>query len=286
MLNPFFSIIIPVYNNITYLSETINSVKNQVFQDWELILVDDASQDGVAEFLVQNYKDVAARILVNPSNKGPSATRNCGAQAAKGKYLLFLDADDLLLAHALADFHAFITKKNFPKVCWAKHLISLDAYQKKIKRGHSVFLAGSFVILRDFFFQIGGYDERLRVSENTDLFFNILIKNNLSPEKLNKAVLIYRKIVSAKPKYKSETILKSTFYFLKKYKIEHKKKANKAKANYFRILAFYLATKHPLFAKRFILQSISLNPFNIRSYYHFLKIEFSIVLHAKFKFLM
>lgn len=91
------SIIIPCYNQGVYLSEAVDSIKNQTFQDWECIIVNDGSTDNtiqIAEFLCS--RDCRIR-LVNKENGGLSSARNAGLRVAKGKYLQFLDSDDYLL---------------------------------------------------------------------------------------------------------------------------------------------------------------------------------------------
>jgi len=88
------SIVIPVYNAAPYLRETIQSVKAQTYPDWELILVDDASTDDSMEIL-QSYKAENIKVLSMLKNKGPAAARNEGIRRAQGRYLTFLDADDI-----------------------------------------------------------------------------------------------------------------------------------------------------------------------------------------------
>lgn len=90
------SIIMPVYNAGKYLSTTLESVKNQTFQDYELIVVNDGSTDDSLEILYENKKKIPQLRIINQENSGVSATRNKGIQEAKGAYICFLDADDYL----------------------------------------------------------------------------------------------------------------------------------------------------------------------------------------------
>lgn len=96
-----FSIIIPVYNVERYLRECLDSVSDQTFSDWEAICVNDGSTDGSATIL-EDYasKDGRFKIVAQP-NRGLSAARNTGMDAAKGEYILFLDSDDWLKSNAL-----------------------------------------------------------------------------------------------------------------------------------------------------------------------------------------
>lgn len=91
------SVIIPIYNAIEYLSETIQSVLSQTFQDWELILVDDGSTDGSGR-LCDEYAQKDSRIsVVHIKNGGVSNARNVGLSLAKGEWIEFVDSDDLLV---------------------------------------------------------------------------------------------------------------------------------------------------------------------------------------------
>jgi len=100
---PLVSVITPVYNAARWLPETLNTVHAQTLGDWEHLLVDDGSTDHSVAIL----KDAAAtderiRILRMPSNGGPSAARNLALDAARGRFIAFLDADDLWLPEKLA----------------------------------------------------------------------------------------------------------------------------------------------------------------------------------------
>jgi glycosyltransferase involved in cell wall biosynthesis len=97
------SIIIPLYNRINLFPETIASVLNQTYEGWEAIIVDDHSSDGSYEYALQlNTIDNRFKVVKNREGiKGPSSCRNLGAKMAKGKYLLFLDSDDLLASFCL-----------------------------------------------------------------------------------------------------------------------------------------------------------------------------------------
>ncbi|MFL2599975.1 MAG: glycosyltransferase family 2 protein [Flavobacteriaceae bacterium] len=91
------SIIIPNYNKSQFLSETINSVKKQTYDNWEAIIIDDCSSDNsvdIIEKLISN--DNKFSLKVNFSNKGANYSRNLGIKEAKGDFIIFLDSDDIL----------------------------------------------------------------------------------------------------------------------------------------------------------------------------------------------
>lgn len=94
MINPYFSIILPVYNAKKYLSNTIESILDQTFQDFELILIDDGSTDGSSE-ICTSYRRIDKRIIYKrQNNQGISNARNQGIRLSNGKYIAFCDHDD------------------------------------------------------------------------------------------------------------------------------------------------------------------------------------------------
>ena len=112
--NPFFSIIIPAYNRAYILPETIRSIQEQSFENWEVIVVDDGSKDNTREF-VESLSIVDDRIrYVYQQNAERSVARNNGADHASGNYLMFLDSDDKYAAGHLEKLHVFIIENQKP----------------------------------------------------------------------------------------------------------------------------------------------------------------------------
>lgn len=103
-----FSIVIPLYNKANSISETLQSVLNQTYTDFEIIIVNDGSTDNSLE-MVRQFKDERIRIF-SKSNGGVSSARNFGIKQAKGKYIALLDADDLWKPDFLFEMHKLITK--------------------------------------------------------------------------------------------------------------------------------------------------------------------------------
>lgn len=102
MINPKISILTTVYNRDKYLAACIDSVLASSFQDWELIIVDDVSSDNSVA-IAQRYdqKDPRIKVYINDKNLGDYPNRNKAASYATGKYLKYLDADDLIYPHGL-----------------------------------------------------------------------------------------------------------------------------------------------------------------------------------------
>lgn len=95
-IDSLVSIITPAYNVAAYIAETIESVLAQTYSNWEMLIANDCSKDNTAE-IVQSYADKDKRIkLINlTQNSGAAAARNTAIQNAKGRYIAFLDSDDL-----------------------------------------------------------------------------------------------------------------------------------------------------------------------------------------------
>jgi len=97
-MQPLVSIITPMYNSEDFISESINSVLNQTYSNWELWLIDDGSSDKTINIVNQIIsKDSRIKLLQNKQNSGAAISRNKGIKASTGDYISFLDADDLWL---------------------------------------------------------------------------------------------------------------------------------------------------------------------------------------------
>ena len=108
----FVSIVVPLYNKVNYVRRSLDSIANQSFGDFEVIIVNDGSTDG-SERVAASYPDSRFRIL-SQENKGPGAARNAGVAEAEGELVAFLDADDEWLPHhlesAVANFNRYGSK--------------------------------------------------------------------------------------------------------------------------------------------------------------------------------
>ncbi len=95
-MNDLVSIITPTYNSEKYIRETIQSVQNQTYPSWEMIIVDDCSTDNTIQIIEEIQKaDARIRLVKSEKNAGPAISRNKGIERATGKYMTFLDADDI-----------------------------------------------------------------------------------------------------------------------------------------------------------------------------------------------
>jgi len=110
---PLVSVIMPTYNSAEFLGAAIQSVQNQKYLNWELLVIDDASDD-LSVALAEDFVKLDSRIKLYQSSKnaGAGVTRNTGIKAAKGMFIAFLDADDLWLPEKLVVQVNFMLKNN------------------------------------------------------------------------------------------------------------------------------------------------------------------------------
>lgn len=109
MEQSLISIITPMYKGSAFVGETIESVLGQTYENWEMIIVDDCSPDnGAGINVVKKYEDKRIKLIESKTNRGSSGARNIALTEAKGKYIAFLDADDIWHKKFLEEQMAFI----------------------------------------------------------------------------------------------------------------------------------------------------------------------------------
>ncbi|WP_333693475.1 glycosyltransferase family 2 protein [Flavobacterium sp.] len=111
------SIVTPTYNSEQFIAETILSVQNQSYTHWELLIVDDGSQDKTADLVKELQKnDSRIKFFQLEKNSGPAVARNTGIEQAQGQYLTFIDADDIWFPDFMANSIQTIQKTGIPFV--------------------------------------------------------------------------------------------------------------------------------------------------------------------------
>jgi glycosyltransferase involved in cell wall biosynthesis len=187
---PLVSVIIPTYNRAYVVKRAIDSILNQTFPDFEIIVVDDGSTDDTKE-VINSYIDNRIKYIYK-QNGGPSSSRNLGLTYIKGKYVSFLDSDDEwptnfleVMTSKLEQNSNFGIAYSSTKVCNdEKDKMSIPFYKKRYVSGwiSKELFKNSFVwpmavmlkteILKDFWF-----DEALRNSEDNDSFLRLSLKS-------------------------------------------------------------------------------------------------------------
>ncbi len=181
------SVIVPFYNAEGTIKRTIESLLNQLYKPDEIILVNDGSIDG-SHTIIEKITNNLKVKLINQENLGVSTARNEGVKISSGDWLIFLDADDVLEDNALGIFRQAILRD--PGIdLWLAGIrkTSNKNIVDKIPepRKYLSKLSGSFCLRKSLFEQVGGYDSRLKYSENTELFHRIGLtahKSGIIPE--------------------------------------------------------------------------------------------------------
>jgi glycosyltransferase involved in cell wall biosynthesis len=137
-MTPFFSIIIPVYNVAQYLGQCLDSIVLQDFKSWELICINDGSNDGSGDILSQ-YGERHKQIRIeNIENSGTATARNRGLKLAKGQYVLFVDSDDWIEPNTLQVIYDALVNNPLDILSFNGFLYHENSGKKEEDKGHTV----------------------------------------------------------------------------------------------------------------------------------------------------
>lgn len=189
---PIVSIIMPCYNASSYLREAIESLQSQSYSDWELLIVDDGSTDR-SQSIAQEYtaKDARVHLVVQP-NSGACRARNNGIEQAKGKYIKFLDADDILepkcLEMQVGQIEALSARQipfgDYYNVDKDGHVLNQYVFNREdeLKEDEVYFFFSDWHILitaplhrTELLREIGGFNESLKRGQESDLHMRLAL---------------------------------------------------------------------------------------------------------------
>ena len=184
------SVIIPTYNRKHTLQRAIDSVLVQTFKPFEIIIVDDGSEDGTREWLLKNYPSVQ---YIHQPNNGVSSARNKGIQISQGSWIALLDSDDEWMPEKLESQSRFIEVNRDSSFChtneiWIRNGVRVNQMKKHKKFGGDIFKhcldicrisPSSSIIKKDVFEEVGAFDESLTVCEDYDLWLRVTAKFNI-----------------------------------------------------------------------------------------------------------
>ncbi|TQR12715.1 glycosyltransferase family 2 protein [Psychrobacillus soli] len=210
------SIIMPAYNCEMYIEEAINSVIEQTYQLWELIVIDDESSDKTVEILEKlSIKDERIQFYINEKNQGVSATRNRGISLANGDWIAFLDSDDMWdktklhkqIAHAEIRAAEFIfTGSSYINENGIDYQGVFEVPNKvtyKNLRTHNVISCSSVLIKKEFFRNIKMENDDMH--EDYAVWLRVL-NTGVCAYGINEPLLIYRISRNSKSGNKVKTI--------------------------------------------------------------------------------
>ncbi|HDN59943.1 MAG TPA: glycosyltransferase family 2 protein [Candidatus Marinimicrobia bacterium] len=197
--NPAISIIIPCYNHGAYLMEAIDSVLASTLQDFEIIVVDDGS-DEVKTINILSEIDSSRTRVIHQENRGLSAARNAGISLSSGKYILCLDADDMITPTLLEkSFHVLencpeagvvaTPPQHFGDQNYIWRPIPFSFYQLLREN----LLHASCLFRRDIWKAVGGYDENMRTGCEDWEFWIRVAKAGWKFARIDEPLFLYRK---------------------------------------------------------------------------------------------
>ncbi|MEB3181394.1 MAG: glycosyltransferase family A protein [Nostocaceae cyanobacterium] len=183
---PKVSVIIPAYNSMIYLPEAVESVLHQTFEDFEVIIVNDGSSDGIENWVAQ-ITDLRVK-LISQANQGLSAARNTGIKNARGEFITFIDADDIWEPTKLEKQVHCLEEK--PKVGLVYNWVTLidekgtftgrvfknhaegDVWQRLIE--HNIVECGSVAMIRRYCFEtVGLFDRDIGAAQDWEMWLRI-----------------------------------------------------------------------------------------------------------------
>lgn len=188
---PLVSVLMTAYNRANFISEAIQSVLASTYRNFELIIVDDGSKDETAD-VARKFEilDSRVKVFVNNTNLGDYPNRNRAASYAKGKYLKYLDSDDLIYPHGLEIFVSSMEKYPDAGLCLGSNQLQFPdpfpAYIDRIDALRQHFFNSGFLnigpsgvmINRSAFQKAGGFSSRRMVGD-TELWFTLACQNSV-----------------------------------------------------------------------------------------------------------
>ena len=194
-----FSVIIPCYNQGSFIKEAVDSVLAQTFQNFEIIIVNDGSTDETTNRILSNFS-APKTTIIQTENKGVSSARNTAIKAANGKYILPLDADDKIASTYLEKvLDVLENNKNINIVyCDAEYFgnktgkMYLNPYSlKQILNNNCILI--SAVFRKSDWEKVGGYNTNMYISIEDWDFWLSLIENGANIYKIPETLFFYRK---------------------------------------------------------------------------------------------
>jgi len=179
------SIIIPVYNQAAKLIKTLESINKQSYQDYEVIIVNDGSSDGVENLCAKYLRSLEISnhyLFLNQTNLGAPAARNRGFQEAKGEYLFFCDADAVLHPQALETLWAYLENNPsasyaYSSFMWGKKLFKLGDFDpEKLKKMPYIH---TMSLIRRSDYPASGWDESIKKLQDWDLWLTMLEEGHI-----------------------------------------------------------------------------------------------------------
>lgn len=301
------SVIIPAFNCEKYIKDAVNTVLNQTYKNYEIIVVDDGSEDNTKGIL-QQYIDKNSIKYIYQENQGPGAARNTGIKAAKGEYIAFLDADDVLLQRSLeariniieqygnisfvfSDGYVENIKNNIIEIPFLKSKKILKKFSSSlIKKNENIYLFDSscrdlaikhnlvpltstVLVKKECFNKVELFDEKLRAGEDKKVWLALMGTYNVGF--IDEPLSVYKA-------YRSTLTRDTVRYCLDSIKIFEEIVDKELNGNIrkayglrrrlsdicFRLGYYYLNNKSVKEAQKYFMKSLKYNPLILSNYYY------------------
>jgi glycosyltransferase involved in cell wall biosynthesis len=197
-MSPIVSVVIPLYNKEDWIIDTLASVENQTFTNWECLIIDDQSNDASCSLVSDYIRQKGSRYrLISKANSGQSATRNLGIGHATGKYIAFLDADDLWASNklevqikqlesdpsavcSLSAYQIFDSRKSLRHLKFIKHYSTKRLIRGWLTmRGFGGGIESGGLVTKSALEEVGGFDEQLSTSAGLDLTIRLSLTGKI-----------------------------------------------------------------------------------------------------------
>jgi glycosyltransferase involved in cell wall biosynthesis len=277
---PKISVIVPTYNRSELLPRAINSILNQTFKDFELIIVDDGSTDNTKK-IIEKYSENDSRIkyIYQENSGGPPRPKNTGIKIAKGNYIAFLDSDDEWLPSKLEEqIKKYIENDknhNIGLVGCGAIIINKATKEKEyftpprflLKKTPEILQktiahsCSSIIIKKTVFEDSGLFDENIKVLDDRDLYIRILNKYKFIfiQKPLFKYYVHDNNVTNKKNEHKS---IKDEQLMLKKYKKIYLTQPDIYYDKLKEIGRFYVINSQPKLARKIFIKAIKIKPFS------------------------
>lgn len=194
---PLVSVVLPMYNAEKYVGQAIQSILDQSFKKWELIVVDDGSTDRSLP-VAESFRDPRVTIMRHPRNLGYPAAMNTGIGHAKGKFIARMDADDVSVVNRLERQHAFLEEHPemafvgtwrywigakasiYPEIDTDAAATWIQENWSTVMDGSRKFVDASVLVPHKYVKEVGGYRTYQRSGQDVDLWLRILEKHPMA----------------------------------------------------------------------------------------------------------
>ena len=284
---PKVSVLIPAFNAEEFIGEAIYSVLKQDFQDFELIVINDGSDDNTAK-IVLGISDNRIR-LINQANVGHCCARNRGIKESIGEYIAFLDADDVWSPYKLGKQVSLLDEKSEYGMIYSRGKVinaqgdylrpfavpGFEGYiLDKLLFNASLIHSSSVIIRKKIIDVLGAFDEKLRSYEDWDLWLRVAVRYHIGF--INEPLFLLRvtKSGNSARKCREQFFIEDLLFIINRVFEQHEVKmriksmkplvlSNAYKMEGFRNMYFYQMRK----ARQYFLQSIKHNPLKIELYF-------------------